>query len=239
MQFRILILFLIILFGCQSIYTTSLTDEFSLIFQPTFGDKRLMINKKYAYQSDSVEINTLRFYLSNFKFYNKNKLVFKETNSYHLMDLSDVNSLKLQFKNSDNPAFNRIQFDIGIDSLTNVSGAFGGDLDPTKGMYWTWQSGYINFKLEGKSKFCDTRNNEFQFHLGGYEPPLYGLQTVYLTIGEQTKPIVNIDIQEFLSEIDLKYQNSIMSPSKKAVELSEKIGGSFGVGQTALPLLKN
>ena len=92
MQFRILILFLIILFGCQSIYTTSLTDEFSLIFQPTFGDKRLMINKKYAYQSDSVEINTLRFYLSNFKFYNKNKLVFKETNSYHLMDLSDVNS---------------------------------------------------------------------------------------------------------------------------------------------------
>jgi hypothetical protein len=35
--------------------------------------------------------------------------------------------------------YDQIQFQLGIDSLTNVSGAMGGDLDPTKGMYWTWQ----------------------------------------------------------------------------------------------------
>ena len=235
MKFRIISVVLIILFSCQSIYKTSLTNDFTLIFQPVFGNEKLILDKKYPHQSDSVEINSLRFYLSNFKFYNENELVFEEVNSYHLMDLANLNSLKLQFKNAENPEFNRVSFDIGIDSLTNVSGAFGGDLDPTYGMYWTWQSGYINFKLEGKSKLCDTRNNEFQFHLGGYAPPFYGLQTVYLTIGEDTKPIINIDIEAFLSEIDLTTENTIMSPSKAAIELAEKLGGSL-VGQTALPL---
>jgi hypothetical protein len=226
MKFSIISVLLIILFSCQSIYKTSLTNDFTLTFQPTFGNEKLMMDKKYAYQSDSIEINTLRFYLSNFKFYDENKLVFQEANSYHLMDLSDMNSLKLRFENSENPKFNRIQFDIGIDSLTNVSGAFGGDLDPTNGMYWTWQSGYINFKLEGKSKLCDTRNNEFQFHLGGYEPPFYGLQTVFININND-KSIININTKAFLNEIDLTKENSIMSPSETAVELAKKVSEIF------------
>ncbi len=228
MQFKISFILIVLFFSCQSrTYTTILTDDFSISFQPTFGGKKLIINKKYAYQSDSIEINKLRFYLSNFKFYKDNKLIFQEANSHHLLDLSYKNSLQLKFKNSESPTFNRIHFNIGIDSLTNVSGAFGGDLDPTNGMYWTWQSGYINFKLEGKSKLCPTRNNEFQFHLGGYESPFYGLQTVYVTLSEDKKNIVNIDIQEFLSEIDLTIENTVMSPSKAAVDLAEKIGGCF------------
>ena len=67
--------------------------------------------------------------------------------------------------------FDAIQFNLGIDSLTNVSGALGGDLDPTKGMYWTWQNGYVNFKLQGTSDLCNNPKNEFEFHLGGYLKP--------------------------------------------------------------------
>jgi hypothetical protein len=62
-------------------------------------------------------------------------------------DENDSNALCLEIP--DDIEFDAIQFNLGLDSLTNVSGALGGDLDPTKGMYWTWQNGYVNFKLQG------------------------------------------------------------------------------------------
>lgn len=112
-------------------------------------------------------------------------------------------------------------FHIGIDSATNVSGAMGGDLDPTKGMYWAWQSGYINVKIEGTSSVCNTRNHEFQFHLGGYLPPHYALQTLHFPVKNPQQIQIDIDIQKFLKNIDLARQNHIMSPSKEAVVLSK------------------
>jgi len=48
-----------------------------------------------------------------------------------------------------------------VDSLANVSGAMSNDLDATKGMYWSWQSGFINLKIEGKSASCKTRKINF------------------------------------------------------------------------------
>ena len=56
----------------------------------------------------------------------------------------------------------------------------GGDLDPTKGMYWAWQSGYINFKMEGSCSQCLATKNNFEFHLGGYQQPFYAMQTIEL-----------------------------------------------------------
>lgn len=45
-------------------------------------------------------------------------------------------------------------------------------------MYWTWQSGYINAKLEGKSNLVNTPTHAFAFHLGGYLNPFQTLQTI-------------------------------------------------------------
>jgi hypothetical protein len=105
----------------------------------------------------------------------------------------------------------------------------GGDLDPTKGMYWTWQSGYINFKLEGKSTICPTRNNAFEFHLGGYQPPFNCLKTALLKSTNQKNIVVVFDLNQFLSSIDLSKQNQIMSPNNQAVLLSEQAIKSFKI----------
>jgi hypothetical protein len=105
----------------------------------------------------------------------------------------------------------------------------GGDLDPTKGMYWTWQSGYINFKLEGNSNLCKTRHNEFQFHLGGYQQPFNCLQTVFVQVKSTANIKLNIDVEKFFQYIQLSQLNHIMSPSKEAVELSEKLTETFSV----------
>jgi hypothetical protein len=64
--------------------------------------------------------------------------------------------------------YNSIAFTIGVDSIRNVSGAQTGALDPAKGMFWTWNSGYIMAKLEGNSIVSNEPNQVFEYHIGGF-----------------------------------------------------------------------
>ena len=56
---------------------------------------------------------------------------------------------------------------VGVDSARNVSGAQTGALDPAKGMFWTWNTGYIMAKLEGNSPASPT--GIFEYHIGGFK----------------------------------------------------------------------
>ncbi len=106
----------------------------------------------------------------------------------------------------------------------SVSGALKGDLDPTKGMYWAWQSGYINMKIEGKSSSCTTRKNKFQFHIGGYLKPEYAMRKVNLLLDNQkdkNKIELVMDLGKLFSEIKLKENNTIMIPGKVAMKLAD------------------
>jgi hypothetical protein len=183
-QSKILKLSLMILLSrLTSISLFAQSTSFS--FQPTFSNQSL--NQEVYYRlnaQDSIQFTSFKFYISHLELMNGNKVVWKDKVTYHLIDAFDEKTLVLQIPS--NISFTKIKFQLGIDSLTNVSGAMGGDLDPTKGMYWTWQSGYINFKLEGTSNICKTRHNEFQFHLGGYQQPFNSLQTVFVQVSKST-----------------------------------------------------
>lgn len=202
----------------------------NLILEPIYGNKTLAIDTYLPLsKTDSVQITLLKFYLSNIELLNDKKVVWRESNSVHLMDLEDINSFKVALNVPKSIAFNSIKMNLGIDSLTNVSGALGGDLDPIKGMYWAWQSGYINFKLEGKSPICPTRKHAFQFHLGGYLGTDYAMQTIDFQLNKPISDTIalQLNIQNFLSRIDLKQQNSIMIPSAEAVLLAQKVAQLF------------
>ncbi|MBK6699714.1 MAG: hypothetical protein IPG55_07385 [Saprospiraceae bacterium] len=164
----------------------------------------------------------MRFNLNNGK-------TFIEKNSWHLIEMEDRNSLHVSVPDSLNDSIRNISFNLGIDSTTNVSGALGGDLDPTQGMYWTWQNGYINFKLEGKSTLCKTRNNEFQFHIGGYMNPFNTLQKIELPINNVGSYTIVFDLEQLMDKIDLSILNHVMSPQLDAVEISKKIVTAFSI----------
>jgi len=181
------------------------------------------------HEGDSLSIETFRFYISAIELYSGNELQWKEPASYHLVDASVPSSQKMSLSIPSKIVFNSIRFRLGIDSATNVSGVMGGDLDPSKGMYWTWQSGYINFKLEGKNKRCATRHNEFQFHLGGYMSPHASSQEVTLSTGATSSLNIVADIAQFLSGIDIARQNSIMIPGADAVTLSRRAASMFSI----------
>ncbi|CAN5352421.1 hypothetical protein BH09BAC5_BH09BAC5_11700 [soil metagenome] len=196
----------------------------NLHFKPTFNDNELITGKKYfcTDSKDSISIDLLSFYISGITFLQNDKIVAEEKNSYHLINISDTTSLKICCKLSKAISFDKIIFNLGIDSTTNVSGVMGGDLDPTKGMYWTWQSGYINLKLEGTDNYSNARDHEFQFHLGGYMQPNYSMQKIETAVENSSDLNFAINTEVFFSGIDLAKENHIMSPSIQAVFLSKK-----------------
>ena len=199
------------------------TQGQALSFEAVFGEEPLVLGTHYTTKSGIVvKIETLRFYVSQLQLKHNGKPVWVEENSYHLVDISDSGSLQASIPES--IVFDEVSFLLGTDSLTNVSGAMGDDLDPTKGMYWAWNSGYINFKLEGTSPDCATRNNQFIFHLGGYAYPNATVQAVSLTGKDST---IILDLKAFLEGLDLKEMSSIMSPGKDAVALSNKAANLF------------
>ncbi len=206
--------------------------DFLLKFKPMFQQQELKLNDTFYLLNngkDTVQITKLKFYISAIELYNNNQLVYTEKNSFHLIDASDTNSYSINLKWLSNKAFNNIKFNLGIDSATNTKGALGGALDPTKGMYWTWHSGYINFKLEGTSNLCSTRNNAFEFHLGGFSYPNNSLQTIKLDVSNNKAIIINVDVAKFLAEVGLGKTNMIMTPSKAAVELSKRVANIFEI----------
>jgi hypothetical protein len=205
----------------------------SICFNPMFGGSKLELNKQYFIpnSTDSIQIETLKFYISNMEFFNNDQLVYKEKNSFHLIDAADNITFNLMINLEPNINFNQIKFNVGIDSTTNYGGALGGDLDPTKGMYWTWQNGYINLKIEGKSNLSIAKNKDFVFHLGGYQNALSTLQTIQLPVQNSQVITINMAIDKWIYEIDLNKQNHIMSPSKEAVILANKLSTIFSVSK--------
>lgn len=207
------------------------SNTIQISIAPTFDGEIIQLADSAFIGNDAgdLQIEVLKFYISDFQFYKEGNLVLREQNSYHLIDAADMKTWNLSIENLQEVGFDEVRFNLGIDSNTNAGGVLGGDLDPTKGMYWTWQSGYINFKLEGKSPECITRKNAFTFHLGGFLAPNYALQSLSFRVDDPQQINLHLDVAQIMQGIDLKTQNHIMSPSLDAVNLSRIVAASFKI----------
>lgn len=194
---------------------------------PTFGNEKLILFNKYLVGKDSIEIHTLKFYLSDIRFYIDKSLVGNLDKKHLLMDLDNPGGLLIPL-NKD-LIFDSITFDLGIDSLTNISGVLGEDLDPVYGMYWTWQSGYINMKLEGKSSASASRNHSFTYHIGGYLSPYNALQTIKLKVVPGKNLNIAFDIASILQSVNLKSCSEIMSPGLQSIIMAQNAAASFKI----------
>jgi hypothetical protein len=199
---------------------------------PTSANSMLQLDTGFVFnQKDSMVIHSLRYYISDIKLFQNNLEVYGETNGYHLIDLSDPASLNIELKLIKGIVYDEISFNLGIDSATNTAGALGGALDPSKGMYWSWQSGYINLKIEGKSNVCPQFGYQFQYHLGGYLYPNLAIQNIRLKVNRKSGTELNIafDLEQWLLQLPLTVQQHIMSPSKNAVQISIAAAKAFKV----------
>lgn len=202
---------------------------------PTWAGAPLRLDSAYTLPGgDSATFHTLRFYLSGLQAGAGDRLLGKPLPPRLLdLDLGDPASMRLTLDLPAGAQIDALCFQLGIDSATNVAGALGGDLDPTLGMYWAWQSGYINFKLEGSSPLCPTRHHAFQYHLGGYLAPFAAVQNVRLPLvgnhGEGQEIVVGLAIDRLLAGMDLRTAHTVMRPCAEAVLLSDRLATLFTV----------
>jgi len=203
--------------------------SFRINFIPVFDDSlvHLNINCGDASKNEYIEFTRLKFYISNISFLSAGKLVYKDKQSAHLMDAETNMSITI----NDFPSllnFDSMEFGLGIDSITNTKGALDGDLDPTQGMYWTWQSGYINFKLEGKSSAIRSEDGEFVYHLGGYANEKNAYKKLRFSLRpDESNIYFSIDLKKYMNNMIVASHAKIMSPGNLAVQLSDLISTCF------------
>ena len=203
-----------------NLYTPS-SEKIDVLIQLNYNNEKIVLSKSYQNNyADNFSINKLQFYISDLRFYSQNKEVLEYHKKYILIDIENENSLKISIPS--NLMFDQVLFNIGIDEETNKTGAKGGDLDPIHGMYWTWNSGYINFKLEG----LYNNNNEFMFHIGGFMKPYNTLQKVKINKAKEHNNKLELNFDRFLNSLDFNL-DKILSPGKNALKSSNMLAKSF------------
>jgi len=223
--------------GRVTVFKNSDTDKVLIELIPVFNGKPLKLTNQYYINAhgDTLYIDAFRFYMANISFTGHRNAL--NTNS-HLYDAADSDTYAFIIKNIPPGAYSNLQFTLGVDNIANTSGANGGDLDPAKGMYWAWNSGYIMAKLEGRSKVCKTLHHAFQFHIGGYMPPYNAARVVTLklpasfTIGRSGIPCISLKVDVaawFSGDFDLAKVNDIAVPGKEAAMMADKYAKMFSI----------
>ncbi|MEM6261177.1 MAG: MbnP family protein [Bacteroidota bacterium] len=206
------------------------SDSITITLVPVFNGERISLAEETSKpKNDTTQITALKFYLSNFQFIANEPPKGLSPSNYHLINLEESQSLVINLPTTKNQSYDTLTFNVGIDSLTHVSGAMGGDLDPINGMYWTWQSGYINFKLEGTSPVCQSRENEFIYHIGGYQTPFQTIQKIALPIDSANSINVEVELARLLIPEVLSGTNHIMSPGAQAVAFAKRFENLFTI----------
>ena len=179
--------------------------------------------------SSSFKQKTFKFYISSIKL-NLSDGSIQEENTCHLIDQERIESQTIRLNKVHSTDIKSIEFLIGTDSIVNVSGILDGDLDPIKGMYWAWNSGYVNCKLEGDFT-KGTVTYPIELHLGGYSGSQATAQRVILPVNSTRNDSLTIDVDPVLlvEQLNLKSQNKVLTPGVKAVEISKLLPTIFSL----------
>ena len=178
-------------------------------------------------QQDSFQLEVFKCYLSNFRFYSQsNELIFSDTNAFLIVLTDSVLTHTITIDCPENFTPKTIIYSIGLDSVSNTSGALSGALDPLNGMFWTWQSGYIHLKLEGTFFKTGRPKTALEFHLGGYRWPNATLIDKQVDIKYESI-IVDIQLSDFLKHLNKGLSTKIMSPGPLAKQVFNTISNSF------------
>jgi len=158
---------------------------------------------KYAnYWNETFTVSRLSYYISNVSLQAMDKKIIKEKNSYHLINEEEDDSKYFSFSLPPDQ-YTSLSFLIGVDSLKNVSGAQTGALDPLNGMFWTWNTGYIMFKMEGHSAESSLANHKIEYHIGGFSGINNTLRYVRLNFSNGPISINKEKITEIIIRTDL------------------------------------
>jgi len=203
----------------------------SLTFIPMWQGKTISVDNVFSIgnSGDSLRITALRFYVCNIQFESENKVVWSSGDEHFLIDVFEKDGTGILTKLPTSSTVDFLSFIIGVDSTLQTNGAHSGELDPIQGMYWSWQSGYINWKLEAEVIHAG-QSNAIQWHVGGYRAPYQTQRAVRLRLMNDSDSIqCGLQLDSLLRDWRVIAPAEVMSPGDKAMVLSDRFQSCFQI----------
>lgn len=245
----LLILLSLLFVACQKKVTESASDQgmLNIRFQTEWADAPFVLGEQYELLNGEFFTPTAwKFYVAHLELKTLNGTwVASSGNDYHLMEASTALNLVTTAPPGN---YTAVRFLVGVDSTRNVSGVQSGALDPLKGMFWTWNSGYIFVKLEGNSAASTQPNNKVEYHIGGFRAPYNAAQTIEIPLTIAGAPTtltahttLNLGIVTNVSKlfegsfpVSIAQHPVCMTPGELAWQISGNLQQVFSFGQLAI-----
>ncbi|WP_341228393.1 MbnP family protein [uncultured Arcticibacterium sp.] len=153
------------------------TNTVQIEFDNRFGatDIELGTTKATNASGEEYTLSTLNYFISNVSLMSDMGEMVSFPDQYFLVKESDAGSQFIDLPEVPSGTYSHLTFTVGVDSLKSISdvAARTGVLDVASygddNMYWSWNMGYIFFKMEGTAPGIDNRGTEnFAIHIGGF-----------------------------------------------------------------------
>ena len=145
------------------------TGSVKLRIANQFGKHALKLEEPYvSLHGDSLELTRFVYYLSNIELTGKSGKVWKQAESYHLLEVgeADQSVFEIVLKGVPEGEYRALSFGVGVDSVRNHSGQQVGALDTDNGMFWMWETGYVFLKAEGFFLRSSGVKKAIVYHIG-------------------------------------------------------------------------
>jgi hypothetical protein len=183
---RLIALLMVGIFQQPAAQSVGSRDSLTIQIFPVVGEKNWMPEATYTNAAgESFSIDKCLFYLSNFAVQTSSGKWYPIKDSYFLVNIQDSNSLQIRLPILFSDIVN-IRFLVGVDSTKNVSGIQSGVLDPARGMFWTWNTGYVMAKMEGSSPVSPMPGKKFTYHVGGFAGEQNVTKLIQLAINKKS-----------------------------------------------------
>lgn len=246
----------LVLSSCSDDDGDANTGPITIEFDNVVGSENLQLNTSnnpYSNSNDEAyKVTWLTYYVSNISLKKADGTVYEDpmkadgSAGYYLVDESDAGSQEVTLENVPSGEYTEITFTIGVDASQVSQGAQTGALDPAKGLFWSWNSGYIFMALEGVSPISTEQDNVFQYHVGGYKDDatsnqVNNIRTITLSFNGDSAPVrpkhnpevhLLFDVNKFLNgtgeQVSFTGNTSRHSPMA-CKDLADNIPGAFVV----------
>jgi hypothetical protein len=221
-----------------------------LHFKATVHGQPLQLHKNYINPfGETFRPDIFRFYIGKIRPALNSDTTTKDfpDEGYHLIDFSDSAATTVHLQVPEG-VYDEIHFLLGVDSIDQTSGAQSGALDPVRGMFWTWNTGYLSLKIEGTSPDSREPFHAFSYHIGGYRFPNRAISDIRIgtdngqkfRVGKKniTDLTIFIELDDFFDgAIPLHIRNTpaCTTPGDTAVRILQNFAGAFTGIQTSGP----
>jgi hypothetical protein len=213
------------------------TGKVTIQFENVANNRPIALRDSFYTNSfnEIYQVTKLKYYISDIQLVGSGNVASVPT--IFLVDEEINDSLRFAIPAG---SYHKLIFTLGLDSALNNSGAQDGLLDPLKGMFWTWNSGYVYFKLEGFSSSSTADLQRIEHHIGGYTGVNKAARQIELPLpasfivgpkGNLTIT-VRMDLDRYWkgrSDITIASNALIMAPGPLAVKSADNFEGLFSI----------